>query len=455
MDLEARTISRVTKRLMPFLMLCYFVAYLDRVNVGFAALSMNKDLGFTATVFGFGAGIFFIAYFFFEVPSNLALNRFGARKWIARIMFSWGIVAGAEAFIPQIAHLTGLSPATVFVSLRVLLGVAEAGFFPGIIFFLTIWFPALYRARMIGMFMSAIPLSTVIGGPISGLLLYAHGFGLANWQWLYLIEAIPALLLSFAVLFYLTDRPDQATWLADDERAWLVERHALETRIREKARKFTWVQAITNTRVILLAFIYFGINAAVYGLGFFLPQIVRDFGLSFGLTGLVTTLPYIAGVIGMIFWSRHSDKTHERREHIGLALLIAGLCIAGTTVVNSPVGEMILLTIAGFGMFGAQPCFWALPATFLTGPAAAAGLAAANSLGNLSGFFGPYVMGRVKDATGSYTIALLAISVILGFAMIVALSLQHDQTLENPALHEKEEDPAIGIRLVPRELAGD
>ena len=226
MDLEARTISRVTKRLMPFLMLCYFVAYLDRVNVGFAALSMNKDLGFTATVFGFGAGIFFIAYFFFEVPSNLALNRFGARKWIARIMFSWGIVAGAEAFIPQIAHLTGLSPATVFVSLRVLLGVAEAGFFPGIIFYLTIWFPALYRARMVGMFMSAIPLSTVIGGPISGFLLYAHGFGLANWQWLYLIEAIPALLLSFAVLFYLTDRPAQAKWLADDERAWLVERHA-------------------------------------------------------------------------------------------------------------------------------------------------------------------------------------------------------------------------------------
>src|ERR1700722_8476076 len=215
MDLEARTIGRVTKRLMPFLILCYFVAYLDRVNVGFAALSMNKDLGFTATVFGFGAGIFFIAYFFFEVPSNLALNRFGARRWIARIMFSWGIVAGAEAFIPQIAHATGLSPATVFVTLRMLLGVAEAGFFPGMIFFLTIWFPALYRARMIGLFMAAIPLSTGIGGPISG------------WQWMYLIEAIPALILAFVVLVYLTDRPDQAHWLADDERNWLIQRHAV------------------------------------------------------------------------------------------------------------------------------------------------------------------------------------------------------------------------------------
>ena len=454
MDLEARTIGRVTRRLMPFLILCYFVAYLDRVNVGFAALSMNKDLGFTATVFGFGAGIFFIAYFFFEVPSNLMLDRVGARRWIARIMFSWGIVAGAEAFIPQIAHATGLSPATVFVTLRVLLGIAEAGFFPGIIFYLTIWFPALYRARMIGMFMAAIPLSTVVGGPISAMLLYVHGFGLANWQWLYLIEAIPALLLSFVVLAYLTDRPKDAKWLSTEERAWLVERHATETRIREKANRFSALQAITNTRVVLLAFIYFGINAAVYGLSFFMPQIVHGFGLSFALTGLVTTFPYIMGIIGMVFWSRHSDRSHERREHVGLALLIAGLCIAGTTVVDNPVGKMILFTIAGFGMFGAQPCFWALPATFLSGPAAAAGLAAVNSLGNLSGFFGPYVMGKVKDATGSYTIALLAISVILGFAMLVALSLQHDHKLENPALHEEEEEAPVSLRRpTARELA--
>ncbi|HEY1857437.1 MFS transporter [Acidocella sp.] len=439
---------------MPFLILCYFVAYLDRVNVGFAALSMNKDLGFTATTFGIGAGIFFIAYFFFEVPSNLLLDRVGARRWIARIMFTWGIVAGAEAFIPQIAHATGLSPATVFITLRVLLGVAEAGFFPGIIFYLTIWFPALYRARMIGMFMAAIPLSTVIGGPISGMLLYVHGLGLANWQWLYLIEAIPALLLSGVVLMYLTDRPNDATWLEDDERAWLVQRHATENRIRLKANRFSALQAITNTRVVLLAFIYFGINAAVYGISFFLPQIVHGFGLSFGLTGLVTTLPYIAGVLGMVFWSRHSDRTHERREHIGMALLFAGLCIAGTTVVDSPIAKMFLFTVAGFGLFGSQPCFWALPATFLSGPAAAAGLAAVNSLGNLSGFFGPYVMGRVKDATGSYTIALLAIGVILGFAMLVALSLQHDQKLENPALHEGEEDVAVGPhRSAARELA--
>ena len=430
MNLETRTIRKVMWRLMPFLMLCYFVAYLDRVNVGFAALSMNQELGLTQTVYGLGAGIFFIAYFFFEVPSNILLERFGARRWIARIMFSWGIVAGAMAFIPQISHGLGIDTTTTFITLRVLLGVAEAGFFPGMIFFLTIWFPALYRARMIGMFMAAIPLSTVIGAPLSGGLLYLNAFGLSGWQWMYLIEAIPALILAFVVLTYLTDRPDQARWLADDERAWLVERHATENRIRERAQRFTILQALGNTRVILLAFIYFGINAATYGIGFFLPQIVSGFGLSYGWTGIVTTFPYIMGVVGMIYWGRHSDKTGERREHVGLAILIAALCIAGSTVVDNPVGKMILFTLAGFGIYGAQPCFWTLPTTFLSGSAAAAGIAAVNSLGNLSGFFGPYVMGRIKDATGSYAIGLLAIGTILGFAMLVALSLTHDRQLE-------------------------
>jgi MFS family permease len=384
-------------------------------------------------VFGFGAGIFFIAYFFFEVPSNILLERFGARRWIARIMFSWGVIAGAMAFIPQISHLLGIDTTTTFITLRVLLGIAEAGFFPGMIFFLTIWFPALYRARMIGLFMTAIPLSTVIGGPISGGLLYLDGYGLSGWQWMYLIEAIPALILSVCVLQYLTDRPDLARWLADDERAWLMERHAIETRIREQARRFTILESLSDTRVILLAFIYFGINSATYGIGFFLPQIVAGFGLGYGWTGIVTTFPYILGVLGMIYWGRHSDRTRERREHVGLAILIAGLCIGGATVVDNPVGKMILFSFAGLGIYAAQPCFWALPTTFLSGPAAAAGIAAVNSLGNLSGFFGPYVMGRIKDATGTYTIGLLAIATILGFAMLVAISLTHDRQLETAA----------------------
>ncbi len=433
MDIEARTISRVTKRLIPFLMLCYFVAYLDRVNVGFAALGMNKELGFTATIFGFGAGIFFIAYFFFEVPSNLALERFGARRWIARIMFSWGVIAGAMAFIPQISHLLGVKPSTTFIVLRVLLGLAEAGFFPGIIFFLTIWFPSRYRARMIGYFMAAIPLSTVIGGPLSGALLNLTGFGLSGWQWMFLIEAVPAILMSVAVLFYLTDRAADATWLTAEERDWLVERLAVERSKRERARRFTILQSITNTRVLLLAFVYFGINGTNYGLSFFLPQIVRGFGLSYTMTGLVTALPYLAGTIGMIYWGRHSDHVGERREHVAIAMLVAALGIAGSTLVDDPVGKMILLTVAGFGIFGVLPVFWTLPTNFLAGTAAASGIAAVNSLGNLSGFFGPYVMGRIKDSTGSYTIGLLAIACVVAFAMVVALSLTHDQQLEGEA----------------------
>jgi ACS family tartrate transporter-like MFS transporter len=431
MDIETRTIRRVTRRLIPFLMLCYFVAYLDRVNVGFAALGMNKELGFTATVFGFGAGIFFIAYFFFEVPSNLALEKFGARKWIARIMFSWGVVAGAMAFVPQISALLGVRASTTFIVLRVLLGLAEAGFFPGIIFFLTIWFPARYRGRMIGYFMAAIPLSTVVGGPISGALLNITGLGLSGWQWMFLIEALPAILLSVVVLFYLTDRAADATWLAPDERAWLVERLASERAKRERAKRFGILEAISNTRVLLLAFVYFGINGTNYGLSFFLPQIVRGFGLSYTETGFVTALPYVAGTIGMIYWGRHSDRAGERREHVAIAALIAGLGIAGSTLVDDPVGKMLLLTLAGFGIFGVLPVFLTLPTNFLAGAAAASGIAAVNSLGNLSGFFGPYVMGKIKDSTGSYTIGLLAIACVVGFAMLVALSLSHDQQLEN------------------------
>lgn len=431
MDIETRTIRRVTRRLIPFLMLCYFVAYLDRVNVGFAALGMNKELGFTATVFGFGAGIFFIAYFFFEVPSNLALEKFGARKWIARIMFSWGVVAGAMAFVPQISALLGVRASTTFIVLRVLLGLAEAGFFPGIIFFLTIWFPARYRGRMIGYFMAAIPLSTVVGGPISGALLNITGLGLSGWQWMFLIEALPAILLSVVVLFYLTDRAADATWLAPDERAWLVERLASERAKRERAKRFGILEAISNTRVLLLAFVYFGINGTNYGLSFFLPQIVRGFGLSYTETGFVTALPYVAGTIGMIYWGRHSDRAGERREHVAIAALIADSGIAGSTLVDDPVGKMLLLTLAGFGIFGVLPVFWTLPTNFLAGAAAASGIAAVNSLGNLSGFFGPYVMGKIKDSTGSYTIGLLAIACVVGFAMLVALSLSHDQQLEN------------------------
>ncbi|MDR3096728.1 MAG: MFS transporter [Paraburkholderia sp.] len=443
MDLEARTMRRVMSRLVPFLIVCYFVAYLDRVNVGFAALQMNKALDLSASAFGFGAGIFFIAYFFFEVPSNLLLERFGARRWIARIMFTWGLLAGAMAFIPHIARWTGMSNAHVFYLLRILLGIAEAGFFPGIIFLLTLWFPAKYRARVVGYFMAAIPLSTVIGGPVSGSLLSMDGFaGLAGWQWVYLIEAAPALVLAFAVLFYLTDKPAQATWLASDEREWLVARQAQERRHREAVRTFSVMEALFNPRVLAVALIYFGANATNYGLSFFLPQIVKSFGLTNLQTGFVTSLPYIVGVISMVVWGRHSDRRLERKRHVAIALVVAAAGIAASAGLDNPVLKMLALSVAGFGIFGCLPVIWTLPAAFLSGAAAAGGIAAVNSLGNLAGFFGPYAMGWIKDSTGSFGAGLLCLSGAGLIGAAAALLLHHDAALEvlgtpeRPAPHE-------------------
>jgi MFS transporter, ACS family, tartrate transporter len=431
-ELETRTLGRVTKRLVPFLILCYFIAYLDRVNVGFAALQMNKDLGFSSSAFGFGAGIFFIAYFFFEVPSNLLLEKFGARRWIARIMFTWGILAGAMAFIPQISRWTGLSAAHVFYTLRVLLGIAEAGFFPGIIFFLTLWFPATYRARVVGSFMVAIPLSTVIGAPISGALLNLDKLAsLAGWQWVYLIEALPALFLSFVVLLYLTDKPADATWLAAEERDWLVARQAQERAQREAVRSFSVREALFNPRVLAVALIYFGANATNYGLSFFLPQIVKGFGLGNVQTGLVTSLPYIVGAFSMILWGRRSDRKLERKWHVAIPLLVAAGGIAASTALDDPVLKMIALSIAGFGIFGCLPVIWTLPAAFLSGAAAAGGIAAVNSLGNLAGFFGPYAMGWIKDSTGSFAAGLLCLSGAGLVGVAAVLLLRHDSALEN------------------------
>jgi MFS transporter, ACS family, tartrate transporter len=423
--------TRVTMRLIPFLIVCYFVAYLDRVNVGFAALQMNKDLGLSSAAFGFGAGIFFIAYFFFEVPSNLLLNKFGARRWIARIMFTWGILAGAMAFIPQIARYTGMSAEHVFYGLRILLGLAEAGFFPGIIFLLTLWFPGLYRARVIGYFMAAIPLSTVIGGPISGALLGLDGIsGLAGWQWMYLLEAVPALLLTFVVLVYLTDRPADATWLADDEREWLVTRQAQEREQRETARRYSVREVLFDPRVLAIALIYFGANATNYGLSFFLPQIVKGFGLTNLETGFVTSLPYVVGVIAMLVWGRRSDRKLERKWHTAIALIIASGGIAASTLVNDPVLKMIALSIAGFGIFGCLPIIWTLPTAFLSGSAAAGGIAVVNSLGNLAGFFGPYAVGWIKDSTGSFSAGLICLSVAGLVGVVTVLLLRHDTVLE-------------------------
>jgi MFS transporter, ACS family, tartrate transporter len=430
-SLETLTLAKVTKRLVPFLILCYFIAYLDRVNVGFAALTMNQDLGLSQTAYGFGAGIFFLAYFLFEVPSNLMLERFGARKWIARIMISWGLLSGLMAFIPNIASSTGMGNENAFYLIRVLLGIAEAGFFPGIIFYLTLWFPAVYRARIVGYFMAAIPLSTVIGAPISGILLTMHGFGgLAGWQWLFIIEAVPAIILSGVVFFYLTDRPADATWLTADERNWLSERLTLEQKQRENVQHFTVAQAMVNPKVIALSLVYFGAVATNYGLGFFLPQIVKTFGLTTFMTTVVSAAPYAVGTIAMVLWALRSDRVRERRWHTGIPLVIAAAGIAASTVLDDPTLKMLAFCVAGFGIFACLPVFWTLPTAFLSGAAAAAGIAVINSIGNLAGFAGPFAMGWIKDHTGSYTGGLLLLAGLGIIAMGIVLSLRHDDALE-------------------------
>ncbi len=423
--IEQRTIAKVRARLIPFLILCFFVAYLDRVNVGFAALTMNADLGLTASAFGFGAGIFFLAYFLFEVPSNLLLERVGARKWLARIMFTWGLISGATAFI---------GGETGFYVVRVLLGLAEAGFFPGIIFFLTLWFPAVYRGRIIGSFMAAIPLSTVIGAPVSGWLLGLNGtMGLKGWQWLFILEAVPALILSIVVFFYLTDRPADASWLEPDERSWLVARLEHEHRQREAARRYSVTQALMDPKVLLLSLVYFGAVATNYGLSFFLPQIVKAFGMSNLQAGFVTSLPYIVGLIGMLWWGHHSDRTGERRYHLVFSLTVAAAGIAVSTMLPDPTLKMTALSIAGFGIFSCLPLFWTLPTAFLSGAASAGGIALINSIGNLAGFAGPFAVGRIKDVTGSYTGGLLLLSAAGLVGAIIVLALGHHDPAAAPS----------------------
>jgi MFS family permease len=386
---------------------------------------MNQALGFSEAAFGLGAGLFFIAYFLFEVPSNIFLERVGARVWIARIMISWGIVSGAFAFIPSIAAATGVSNEGVFYTLRLLLGACEAGFFPGIIFYLTLWFPAVYRARVISFFMLAIPISSIVGAPISGMLLNVSGWGLVGWQWLFILEALPSILVGLCVLFYLTDFPRQARWLQKDEIAWLENVQATEKRNKEKVEHLSLFQALTDTRILLCALVYFCLNAASYGVAFFLPTIIKNFGVSDTQTGLLAALPFVFGAIGMVLIGRHSDRTMERKGHVAVALLMAAIGIGLSGLVSNPIVVMALLCFAQIGVSSVPPMFWPLPASFLTGASAAAGLAAINSLGNLSGFAGPFAMGYLKDLTGNFTVGLLLLAgcAVLGAAVVLGLRI--------------------------------
>lgn len=414
-------IAKATYRLIPFLCLAYTVNFLDRVNVGFAALHMNADLGFSPAVFGFGAGIFFLGYIVFEIPSNLALQRFGARIWIARIMISWGLIACAMALVRG---------ETSFYVSRLLLGIAEAGFFPGIILYLTYWFPAGTRARIIALFMASVPLATVFGGPISGVLLQMHGFaGLAGWQWLFIIEGAPAVLLGVLALFVLTDKPDKAAWLSENERRALTETLASEAANTKAVGYADLRQALKRPRVLALGVLYFLMVTGLYGIGFWMPQVIATFGLDPLHVGFLTAIPYLFAVIAMVLWGRHSDKTGERRWHIALPLLLAACAFAWSAYSGPLLPTMIALSLATLGFYAAFGPFWSLPTALLTGTGAAAGIALVNSMGNAAGFTGPYIVGLLKQATGSFSAALLFLAAALALGGLMALCFKR---IEDP-----------------------
>jgi ACS family tartrate transporter-like MFS transporter len=416
------TLRKLGWRLLPFLLLLYIVAWLDRVNIGFAALQMNADLGFSATVYGFGAGVFFIGYALFEVPSNLILVRVGARLWIARIMITWGILSVAMMFV---------SGATSFYVLRFLLGVAEAGFLPGIIYYLGNWYPGAERARALSWFMVAIPVSTVIGAPLAGFILELDGWhGLEGWQWLFLLEGIPAVVLGFVVLGYLTDTPERAEWLEPAERHWLAERIASEQRSAHARHGVGLGAAFVHPTVWLLGLILFACQCGSYGLTLWIPQIVRNLsGLGDFTVSMISALPYVAAAIGMILIGANSDRTGERFLHIAIPSAIGALGFVASAYFVSPWPGMIALTIAAVGDLGTRGPFWALPTRFLTGSAAAAGIALINTMASLGGFVGPYAVGLVRDATGGFAGGLVFLAVLLLLASAAAMLLRRARAL--------------------------
>jgi ACS family tartrate transporter-like MFS transporter len=420
---------KVRMRLVSFLGVLYFAAFLDRVNVSFAAAQMHRDLGFSAYVYGLGAGIFFLGYCLFEVPSNLILHRVGARRWIGRIMISWAFIAGAMAFIKD---------ARGFYALRLLLGIAEAGFFPGIVYYLTYWVPAADRARMIGTFMTAIPLSTAVSGPLSSALLTLDGtLGLAGWQWLYLTETLPSLFLGIVTLRYLPDTPGQVAWLSESERAWLTNRLAAEAAAAPARNQASVWAALRSRRMVLLCLCYCGADLGLYGVVFWIPQILAHAGVSSRAVGYAVAVPYAIAALGMVWWARRSDRARERRRHIALAALVgfAGLA-ASAYLPASPLLALLTLTIGVTGTLAMLPVFWTLPSALLRGAAAAGGIALINAIGNVGSFAGPYAVGWIRESTGSFTWGLTVVAGAVLLAGFLALLLGHDTAAEYAEIHD-------------------
>jgi ACS family tartrate transporter-like MFS transporter len=409
--LDKSTSHKVYWRLLPLAILTYFLCYLDRINVGFAALTMNKDLGLDAATYGMAAGAFFWGYFLFEVPSNLILEKVGARIWIARIMISWGLLSGATAFC--------VGPWS-FLTMRFLLGLAEAGLFPGMILFFTYWFPDWHRARIMAGFTVALPLAVAAGAPLSTALLELNGtWGIAGWKWMFIAEAIPTILVGIFFLFFVTDRPHQAHWLTDDERTWLIDTLDDERRVIEAKRKVSLWQSFFEPKVLILTLNYFGIVTASLGLLLFLPQMVKQLGFTNMQVGWVSMIPYVFGALSMLVWGWVSDRMGERRWNLCIACIVAavGLVIAGINI-GTP-WAVFGMTIAAIGLYGTKGPFWTMPSMILTGSAAASGIAWINGIGNLGGFFGPTAVGWAKTMTGSFAAGLYLLA---GLALVSAVS---------------------------------
>ncbi|NLO90491.1 MAG: MFS transporter [Elusimicrobia bacterium] len=424
--LEKSTLAKVSARILPFVFLLYIVAFLDRVNIGYAALDMNRDLGLGPEQFGFLSGIFFAGYFLFEVPSNILLHRFGARRWIARILVSWGAVVMAMACVTGASHVAWL---------RFLLGVAEAGFFPGIILYITYWFPARAQARAVALFMTALTVSNVLGAPLSTWIMdNVRWLGFPGWRWLFVLEGVPAVLLGAAAWFYMTDRPAQAAWLSAEQRLWLEAELDAE-RAGKLGGKTTGLWGVLcNRRVLALSLIYFGQSVAMYGIVFWLPQLIRqlDGALSNAQIGLAAMIPYGVSAAAMVWWSRRSDRSGERRLHAAVSAGAAAVGFAACQFCHHPAAGLAALTVAACGVFSFYGPFWTLPPRFLDGEAAAVGIAAVNSIGNLGGFAGPFAIGWAAQAFGSIEVGLLFPAALMLLNVFLLLRLREISSTSNP-----------------------
>jgi MFS transporter, ACS family, tartrate transporter len=415
---ERALVRKISWRIIPFVFILYIISYLDRANIGYAALQMNKELALSSEAFGFVSGIFFIGYFLFEVPSNVMLNKYGARVWIARILVTWGIVAVISAFVQN---------ATQLYILRFLLGVSEAGFFPGIIVYLTFWFRAKELATTVALFTAAIPVSYIIGAPLSTWIMdNVHWFGWSGWRWMLVLEGAPALIGGVLCFTWLTNKPSDAKWLKPEERDWLLNELANDTKARPNARHFGSLKAMTNPKVLYLSFIYFVYQCGSLGVGYWMPQIIKGFSktLSHTQVGLIAMIPYLFATIVMIVWSRSSDRRNERRLHSAIPLAVAGAALLGAGLSSSPYVSIAMISLSLAGLYAFKSPFWALPTLFLTRSAAAVSIAVINSLGNLGGFVGPFAIGYIKGDGGTATRGLLFLAGLLVVSFLMTLFIR-------------------------------